>query len=248
MKKLENRHAVITGAGTGIGRAIAIRFAQEGAKVSLLDINMDNVAKVKAEIEQAGGVANTVYCDVAAYENMVKAIDEARNVFGPVDIMVNNAGGAIVAGTKMPVYCECEPDYIQKIIQVNLMGAMWGCRAVVNEMKERRKGKIINFSSIRGINGGKGNVSYATAKGAIISLTKSLAMEMGQYNVTVNAIAPGAIASRPGPAAQRTVFGHPGKCEDVANLALYIASDEGDFMTGSNVVLDGGRTCACLGD
>ena len=115
-------------------------------------------------------------------------------------------------------------------------------------MKKRHKGKIINFSSVRGINGGKGNVTYAAAKGAIISLTKSLALEMGGYGVTVNAVAPGAIASRSGPAACKTVFGHPGRCEDVAALAAYIASDEADFMTGSNVVLDGGRICACLGD
>ena len=248
MGKLEGRHAVITGAGSGIGKAIAIRFAAEGANVSILDINMERAESVKSEILAAGGKACTVYCDVCTYENMAASIDQARAVFGPVDIMVNNAGGAIVAGTQTYNYSDTPIEYIQKIIDVNLMGALWGCRAVVSEMKERRKGKIINFSSIRGVNGGKGNVSYATAKGAIISMTKSLAMEMGPYGVTVNAIAPGAIASRSGPAAQKTIFGHPGKCEDVASLAAYIASDEGDFMTGSNVVLDGGRTCACLGD
>lgn len=248
MKRLEGRHAVITGAGSGIGRAIAIRFAQEGARVSVVDINMERAGQVKAEITAAGGIACTVHCDVSKYENMLQAIDEARSNFGPVDIMVNNAGGAIVAGTQSYDYSGTPIDYIQRIIDVNHMGALWGCRAVAEEMKKRHKGKIINFSSVRGINGGKGNVTYAAAKGAIISLTKSLALEMGGYGVTVNAIAPGAIASRSGPAACKTVFGHPGRCEDVAALAAYIASDEADFMTGSNVVLDGGRICACLGD
>ncbi len=248
MGKLEGRHAVITGAGSGIGRAIAVRFAAEGARVSILDINMERAESVKAEITAAGGSACTVFCDVSAYGNIQADIESARAVFGPVDIMVNNAGGAIVAGLKSYDYSETPAEYIRKIIDVNLMGALWGCRAVAAEMKERRRGKIINFSSVRGINGGRGNVSYAAAKGAIISLTKSLAMEMGPYGVTVNAIAPGAIASRSGPAACKTVFGHPGRCEDVAALAAYISSDEGDFMTGSNVVLDGGRICACLGD
>lgn len=247
MDKLKNKHVIITGGGAGIGKAIALRFASEGAKVTIADINLENGNEVVNEIQKKGGEASAFSCDISSFEKVQEMVKKAREVFGPVDILVNNAGGAIVGGP-FQVFSECSEEFIQKLIGVNLMGAIYCTRSVVGEMKERRSGKIINFSSIRGVAGDKNNILYGTAKGAIISFTKSLAMEMGEYGVTVNSIAPGAIASRPGPASQRTFLGHPGKCEDVAALALFLASDEGSFITGENIIIDGGRTCGCLGD
>lgn len=247
MNALEGKHAVITGSGAGIGRAIALRFAAEGARVTLADIRLDGAAAVRDEIVSAGGSALAVACDVADQDAVERMIAAGREAFGPVDILVNNAGGAIVGGAMQP-FCECDRAFIDKLIGVNLMGSLFCTRAVVQEMKARRSGKIINFSSIRGVAGDKNNILYGTAKGAIISFTKSLAMEMGEYGVTVNSIAPGAIASRVGPASQRTFLGHPGRCEDVAALALFLAGDEGSFITGQNIIIDGGRTCGCLGD
>lgn len=247
MSALEGKHAVITGAGAGIGRAIALRFAREGAHVTLADIRLENAQAVADEIAAQGGRALAAACDVADQSAVEGMIAAAREAFGPVDILVNNAGGAIVGG-EMQRFCECDRTFIDKLIGVNLMGTIFCTRAVVQEMKQRRSGKIINFSSIRGVAGDRNNILYGTAKGAIIAFTKSLAMEMGEYGVTVNSIAPGAIASRQGPASQRTLLGHPGRCEDVAALALLLAGDEGSFITGQNIIIDGGRTCGCLGD
>lgn len=247
MDKVKNKHVIVTGGGSGIGRAIAIRFALEGAKVTIADINQEKGEEIAHEIESKGAKAFAITCDISSFDNVKKMITQAREVFGPVDILVNNAGGAIVGGP-FQLFSECTEEFIKRIIDVNLIGAIFCTRCVVGEMKERRTGKIINFSSIRGVAGDKNNILYGAAKGAIIAFTKSLAMEMGEYGVTVNSIAPGAIASRQGPASQRTFLGHPGKCEDVAALALFLASDEGSFITGENIIIDGGRTCGCLGD
>ncbi len=115
-------------------------------------------------------------------------------------------------------------------------------------MIARRGGRIINLASIRGMYGDSANVFYGTAKGGVLAFTSSLAMDLGRYGITVNAISPGAIASRPGPAAMKTFLGRPGTCEEVAALALFLASDEAAFITGENIVIDGGRTHAALGD
>lgn len=246
MGKVDGKHTIVTGGGAGIGRAIAIRFATEGSRVSIFDINTENAQKVCDEIAAAGGEARCFFCDVSDHGSMNKAVEGSKKHYGPVDFMINNAGGAMVGGSYQ-VFSECTDEFIDKLIGINLMGTIYGCRAVAQEMKERKTGKIINFSSVQGLNGCNSNALYGTAKGAIVALTKSLAMEMGPYGVTVNAIAPGAIASRPGPAAMRTWLGHSGKCEDVASLALFLASDEGSFITGETVVIDGGRTCSLLG-
>lgn len=247
MKKLDGQHAIITGGGAGIGRAIAVRFAEEGAKVVIADVNMENARSACEEIVAAGGQAMAVYCDVSDQECVEKMIAQARESYGPVDILVNNAGGAIVGGASQ-TFGNYTKDFIDKLIGINLMGMIYCAHAVANEMRERKQGKIINLSSIAGLNGSRGNILYGTTKGAAISFTKSLAMDMGPYGVTVNAIAPGAIASRKGPASLRTWLGHPGKCEDIAALALFIASEEGSFMTGETVVMDGGRSCGNLGE
>ena len=247
MKRLDSKVAVVTGAGSGIGRAIALRFGQEGAKVVVTDIRIDKATEAAAEIVRDGGVAMALRCDVSSRAECEQAIAQARLAYGAIDILVNNAVGAIVGGP-MQTFCECSNEFMDALLGVNLLGAIYMTRGVVEEMKHRKSGRIINFSSVRGMVGDSANILYGTAKGAIISFTKSLAMEMGRYGVTVNSIAPGAIASREGPARMKTYLGHPGTCDDVAALAAFLASKEAAFITGDNIPIDGGRSNACYGD
>lgn len=246
--KLNDKVAVITGAGAGIGKAIALRFAAEGAKVAVTDINENTAQQVVDEIIAAGGCAKAYVCDVANQVQVDSVMHAVSEDLGEIDILVNNAGGAIVGG-KMQPFESCNREYMDTLIGINLMGTLFCTRAVLPSMIERGcGGRIINLTSIRGVAGDKNNILYGTAKGGVISFTKSLAMAMGKHAITVNAIAPGAIDSRPGPAACTNFLGHPGKCSDVAALALLLASDEGGFMTGDIINIDGGRTLGCKDD
>lgn len=245
--KLIDKTVAITGAGAGIGRAVACRLSREGAKIAVIDINLENAEKVVDEIRSTGRTAAAYQCDVSDRQAVVKTFEQVRKALGPVDILVNNAGGAIVGG-KFQEFSECTDDFMHGIIAVNLYGTLYCTREVIAEMKRLRRGKIINFASIRGIVGDKSNILYGTAKGGVIAFTKSLAMEVGQYGITVNAISPGAIASRPGPAACPTFLNRSGSCEEVAELVLFLASDEGSFITGENIVIDGGRVLGARGD
>lgn len=246
--KLEKKVAVITGAGAGIGRAAAIRFGAEGALVAVTDINEAAAAKVAEEIVAGGGRAKAYLCDVMNQAQVEQVMKRIETDLGPIDILMNNAGGAIVGG-KMQPFEACTREYIDTLIGINLLGTLFCTRAVLPGMIARGQGgRIINLTSIRGVAGDKNNILYGTAKGGVISFTKSLAMAMGKHGITVNAIAPGAIDSRPGPAACSNFLGHPGKCSDVAALALLLASEEGGFMTGDIIHIDGGRTLGCKDD
>lgn len=246
--KLEKKVAVITGAGAGIGRAAAIRFGAEGALVAVTDINEAAAAKVAEEIAAGGGRAKAYLCDVMNQAQVEQVMKRIETDLGPIDILMNNAGGAIVGG-KMQPFEACTREYMDTLIGINLLGTLFCTRAVLPGMIARGQGgRIINLTSIRGVAGDKNNILYGTAKGGVISFTKSLAMAMGKHGITVNAIAPGAIDSRPGPAACSNFLGHPGKCSDVAALALLLASEEGGFMTGDIIHIDGGRTLGCKDD
>lgn len=246
--KLEKKVAVITGAGAGIGKATAIRFGAEGALVAVTDINEAAAQQVASEIVANGGRAKAYLCDVMNQQQVEDVMERVESDLGPVDILMNNAGGAIVGG-KMQKFESCTREYMDILIGINLMGTLFCTRAVLPKMIERGQGgRIINLTSIRGVAGDKNNILYGTAKGGVISFTKSLAMAMGPHGITVNAIAPGAIDSRPGPAACTNFLGHPGKCSDVAALALLLASEEGGFMTGDIINIDGGRTLGCKDD
>lgn len=245
--KLMDKTVAITGAGTGIGRAIACRFAREGAKIAVIDINHESAETVVGDIRSTGGTAVSYRCDISDQPAVIKTMEQIMNDLGPIDILVNNAGGAIVGG-KFQEFSECTDEFLHRVLGVNLYGTLYCTRAVIPEMKKLHRGKIINFASIRGIVGDKNNILYGTAKGGVIAFTKSLAMEAGPYGITVNSISPGAIASRPGPATCPTFLNRAGSCDEVAELALFLASDEGSFITGENIVIDGGRTLGARGD
>jgi NAD(P)-dependent dehydrogenase (short-subunit alcohol dehydrogenase family) len=238
--KLQSRSAIVTGGAKGIGKAIAARFAGAGANVIVADLDEVAGRDTVEEIDASGGSALFEPCDVLDLGQIEATVARCVKEFGAVDVLVNNAGGAIVAGEKLPLY-ETSEESIVRMLGVNLMGTVWFTRAVVGMMRDRRWGKIVNLSSVSGLQGGT-PAMYSTSKGAIVSFTKSIAFEMASFGVNVNCISPWAIATREGPAELPTRIGRKGTADDVASLALFLASDEASFITGSNYVIDGGWT------
>lgn len=246
--------AFITGAGGYIGRQTAITLAKEGISIAACDIHE---ASVKATVEMVaafGGRAKGYVADVSDAQQIETAMQKAAEDFGSLDIMVHIAGGsARIAGGKYLPLVEQEDAVIDKVLKVNLYGAIWASRAAARIMiKQGRGGKIINFASAVGINGLAGCCDYAASKGGVMSLTKSLAKELGPYKINVNAVAPGVVL-RPeedngGDRATKTNFlGEKCTAEDVANLVSFLASDKARLITGQTYLCDGGRTLSMRG-
>jgi NAD(P)-dependent dehydrogenase (short-subunit alcohol dehydrogenase family) len=236
--KLQGKTALITGAGKGIGKAIAIRFAAEGAAVVVSDIDDEAAGSVTEEIKRNGGIAEPFHCDVLDHGDINRMVEFSINQFGKIDILVNNAGGAIVAGKQLPLN-DTPIENLDRMLGINLMGAVYCSKAVVSHMIKRKTGKIINMGSLAGILGA-GPIMYATAKAGIIGFTKALAVETAQYGITVNSLSPWAIATREGPANLPVRLPRKGRADEVASLAFFLVSEEADFITGSNIVIDGG--------
>lgn len=236
----------MTGAGQGIGREVSLQLAQAGAKVVLIDVS-DKVFDVLREIRGFGGDGLAIKCDVSRWEDVRAAVNQVLDKFGRIDILVNNAGiYPFKPFTEMG-----EQDW-DKVLDVNLKGVFNFTRAVLPRMIEQRRGKIINISSIAGSVVGFPNlVHYSASKAGIIGFTRALALETAQYGITVNAISPGPIET-PGigvlskeayEQVRRAIpLGRFGKPEEVAYLVLFLASDKSDFITGQNIVIDGGYT------
>lgn len=236
----------MTGAGQGIGREVSLQLAQAGAKVVLIDVS-DKVFDVLREVRGFGGDGLAIKCDVSRWEDVRAAVNQVLDKFGRIDILVNNAGiYPFKPFTEMG-----EQDW-DKVLDVNLKGVFNFTRAVLPRMIEQRRGKIINISSIAGSVVGFPNlVHYSASKAGIIGFTRALALETAQYGITVNAISPGPIET-PGigvlskeayEQVRRAIpLGRFGKPEEVAYLVLFLASDKSDFITGQNIVIDGGYT------
>jgi NAD(P)-dependent dehydrogenase (short-subunit alcohol dehydrogenase family) len=236
--KLENKIAIVTGSGSGIGKAIAEEFLKEGASVVFSDINDVQVNSEKAIF---------VKCDVSQPEEVDDLIEETIKKFGRVDIMVNNAG----IGATGDILSTDSFSW-DKIISINLSGVFYGTRAAAIKMKEKEiKGSIINISSILGTVGFKGAVGYCACKGGVNQITRASALDLASYGIRVNAIAPGFIKTQmtkgisddPNLKAfieQMTPLGHMGDPEDIAKGAVYLASEDSKFTTGTILYLDGG--------
>jgi len=246
MDRLKNKVAIVTGSGSGIGRAIAQKFAQEGAKVVVADMQERGGHETVKMITAAGGEAVFSLCDVSKAEQVQAMVNLALEKFSALDIMVNNAGVALMADL-----ASTTDEIWQKTIDVDLKGVFLGVKFAVPEMEKRGKGKIINTASIAGLVGFQGITAYCAAKGGVVNMTKELALDLAPKKINVNAIAPGVIKTAmtsdilkdpktaEGMLAQ-TPIGRLGEPEDIAWAAVYLASNESDFVTGHTLVVDGG--------
>jgi len=248
MGKLAQKVAVITGGARGIGKQIALTFASEGADIVIGDIiEMEAAAQ---GIKDLGRAVITVKTDVTHKEAVRNLIDSAIDNFNKVDILVNNAG--IVRHAPL---LEMAEEEWNAVIDVNLKGVFLCTQAVAKHMVERQYGKIINIASIAGLNAVYVSANYCVSKAGVIQLTKVCARELGPYGINVNAIAPGVVITdmtytRTPAEAERfieerrnwAVLGRIGTTQDMANLALFLASDQSSFITGQVIAADGGRT------
>jgi NAD(P)-dependent dehydrogenase (short-subunit alcohol dehydrogenase family) len=240
---LKEKVAVVTGAGRGIGRAIAIRLARAGACVVVNDIDEAAATEAVREIHQEGGQAATDTNPVGTFQSGEAIIQTALTRFGPVDILVNNAG--ILRDAMVHKMSEADWDLV---IQVHLKGTFATTRAAYDVMRERRRGKIINVTSYSGLRGNIGQANYCAAKAGIIGLTKSNAKEFARYNIQVNAISPNA-ATRMVEAIPEAVrakiieaipAGRFGKPEEITGLVCFLGSADSDYITGQVIPVDGG--------
>lgn len=242
--RLEKKIAIVTGAGQGIGKAIAVKMAREGADVVVAEWNRDTGIQTQKEIELLGRKCLFFAVDVADRKQVDQMVGEVITIFGRIDILVNNAGfdrpGSLL---KMR-----EEDW-NAVFGVHLKGTLNCIQAVVPHMIERNYGKIINLSSVWGKRGAVSEISYSTAKAGILGLTKSVARELGRYQINVNAVLPGFIltptVSKMAEKYQKIIIDNtpmkrPGQPEEVANVVAFLASDEASFMTGAEVEVSGG--------
>ncbi len=246
MARLEDKVALITGAAAGIGRAAALLFAEEGAAVLVADRDVEAGADVVAEIEGDGGRALLVATDVAEPDDVAAAVGQCIAAFGGLDIVYNNAGGATPDDGKVT---EIPLREFWRTMGVDLYGSFLTCRFTIPHLIERGGGAILNTTSIRAMKATQGADAYTAAKGGVLTLTKSLAQELAEHKIRVNAVAPGVVASErvlrmmgdvaADPLAQATPLGH-GTPIEVARAALFLVSDEARWITGVILPVDGG--------
>jgi len=243
--EMEGLVAVITGSGRGLGKAIAERFFQEGARVALWDIDLELVKQVRDGLDPSGNKAITARVDITNEGEVGRAVSETLERFGRIDVLVNNAG----ISRHRPIE-EMTVEMFESVMKVNVTGTFICCRAITPVMKKQGGGKIVNMSSLAGRTGRPGvAVNYAAAKAAIIGLTQTLARELGPSRIYVNAIAPGPILTEqtkqyvPEPFTSWNVgraVPKDGLPEDVADAALYLASCRSDWVTGVTLDVNGG--------
>ncbi len=238
--KFDNRVAVITGAAGRIGRAAAALLGEYGVKIYLADINMEALQTVVAELAQKNISAVAVKMDVTDLESIRTAADEIINSGGKVDILVNNAG----AWPKGSLLTTSDEQW-NFMLDLNLTSVFRVSKIFVKSMLQNNYGRIINIGSIAGVVGLPGYIAYSSCKAGVQMMTKVMAMEMGDKNITVNSISPGLISDE----VQETTgtwVGHTGTGDDVARAIAYLANDEAGFITGSDMSVDGGRTLGPL--
>ncbi len=250
--RLQDKSAVITGAASGIGRAIALKFAHEGAAVMVADLDGKTVMGFADEIEADGGSAIGIGADITKRAEIDAMVAATIERFGGIDVLVNNAGSRIIK----PFLEHTEEDW-RRMLDVNLTGHFFCCQAVIPHMLEAGGGRIINMASIASFVGRPNRAGYVAAKGGLLSLTRALAADMAGKKITVNAVAPGMIASPLNrDIAEDQVLGDAwnaenlarrwGEPEDVAGVAAFLASDDAGFITGETITVDGGSIAALV--
>ncbi len=242
---LENKIAVVTGAGRGIGRGIAFALAREGAMVVVnYNGSKDRAEEVVRTIEEAGGKATAVQCNISDFEAAKEFFANVVKEYGKIDILVNNAGI-----TKDNLMMKMSEEEFQSVIQTNLAGTFHGVKFVTRPMMKQRQGRIINIASVSGVIGNMGQANYSASKAGVIGLTKAAAKELASRNITVNAVAPGFVATEMTDvlsdsvkeAAVATIpLGRFGEVEDIAETVVFLASDKAKYITGQVICVDGG--------
>jgi NAD(P)-dependent dehydrogenase (short-subunit alcohol dehydrogenase family) len=252
MGRLDHKACVVTGAGSGIGRAIAQRLAEEKAQVVCVDLNLETAIATAQDIQQAGGVASAVGADVSNPEQVDRFINRCVEQYGKIDVLVNNAGVNIPG-----VLHEVSDETIDRTLNVNVKGCIYGCRAAIPHMLRQGGGSIVNMSSVNGLVSEPFLAIYSASKGAIVMLTKGVALDYAKQKIRCNAICPGWVDTPINYAHAEMMggldkiyatidsfqpIGRPGEPREIAHLALFLASDEASFLTGSIITADGGMT------
>jgi len=243
--QLEGKAAVVTGSAQGIGRAVCERFAREGARVVAVDLNEAEGKETEKRVREAGGEAAFFRADVSRLDDVEAALDACERAFGPVDVMVNNAG--IVRAAMLHKMTETQWD---EVISVHLKGTWNGIHAAAKRMIPRKSGRIVNVTSGAGLRGTIGQINYASAKMGIVGATKSAARELGRYGITVNCVSPAAITPMTETIRtderfekkylERICLGRWGEPEEIASAFVFLASDEASYVTGIVLRVDGG--------
>ena len=239
--RFDGKTAIVTGAAAGIGKATALRLAKEGASVVLADIDRAGIEQVADTIRASGGTALALATDIAKNDDVKAAAAKALATFGQIDILVNNAG----AGWHRQVPFADTPDGSWEwIIDLNVKGTLYVTHAVLGNMVARQCGKIVNVSSIAASVGIPNLAVYAASKAAIVSFTKSLAMELGPSQINVNCVSPALVArdTEPLRPCDGTFLGRKGSPDEFAAVIAFLVSDEAAFITGADYLVDGGRT------
>ena len=248
--RLKDKVTIITGAGHGIGRAYARRFAEEGARVVIAEIDAPAGERVAAEIAVAGGSAWARATDVTQFESLQGLVSDTLKRFGRIDVLLNNAA---IYVTQALTKCNLEDLSVEewdKVIEVNLKGVFLCCKAVIPVMKGQRSGKIINVASGTFFHGTGNMPHYTTSKGGVVAMTRVLAKQLGPWNINVNCLTPGSTMSeeeitdqvrkRREESSRQRAFQRIEVPDDITGTALFLASADSDFMTGQLLVVDGG--------
>ncbi len=252
MRGITGKNVLITGAASGIGRATAVRFAEEGANVGILDLDLEGARGTVSQIEALGGRGWAEQADISDYANVKSAVAALEKAMGTLDILVNNAGW-----DKAAPFLQTEPELWQKIVAINLMGPVNLHHVVVSGMVERGGGKVVNVASDAGRVGSSGEAVYAACKGGVISFGKTLARELARSNVQINTVCPGptdtplfASFKPDGEAGDKLVAGlqraipmrRLGQPEDYPGMIVFLASADADYITGQTISVSGGLT------
>ncbi|MCA3325434.1 MAG: 2-hydroxycyclohexanecarboxyl-CoA dehydrogenase [Roseomonas sp.] len=254
MRGLQNKTVIVTGGGGGIGGATCRRFGEAGSRVAVFDINLESAAKTAADITQAGGVAQAFRCDITDHEGVKAAVAAAEAALGTISVLVNNAGWDIFR-----LFKDTTPNDWQKLIAINLTGALNMHHAVLPGMLERRHGRIVNIASDAARVGSSGEAVYAACKAGLVGFSKTIAREHARHGITVNVVCPGATntalfadykrgAGNPEKLEEAfrraTPMGRIGEPEDLPGAILFFASDDAAYVTGQVLSVSGGLTMA----
>lgn len=244
-RRFSNKTAIVTGSAKGIGKQVALDFAAEGANVVITDIDDVGMDEVSKEIQNMGGRSLVVHCDVANPTEVDRLVNRVVEHFGSIEILVNNAG-LLLTGTIE----ETTNDAIDRTLDINIKGVLYFIRAVTPIMKRQRYGKIVNLSSIAGKNGDNTTIfAYGASKGAVISITKSVARQLGPYNINTNAVAPHAVMThmmdywteeKKEQVAKLIPLRRLATPKDISAAILFLASDEASFINGETININGG--------